>query len=139
MHRRDGVHWIPIVHRRPKFDAASVALPQDPASAASARGIQFPELEEQTEEDKRAVAKFWDAAPDDSRFAKTPEPTPGEKAKGRRKKKKGQRPEVPATVPVTEVLAPDMETLLTKFADVFPSELPKGSPPPRPTDHRIML
>ena len=32
-----------------------------------------------------------------------------------------------------------METLLSKFADVFPAELPKGLPPPRPTDHRIVL
>ena len=68
-----------------------------------------------------------------------PVPTPGDKAKGRRKKKKGQRPEVPATAPVTEVLAPDKEILLTKVADVFPRELPKGVPPPRPTDHRNML
>ena len=32
-----------------------------------------------------------------------------------------------------------METLLTKFADVFPAELPNGLPPPRPTDPRIVL
>ena len=99
------------MHRRPNFDAASVAFPHNPAPAASSGGISFLELEEPTEEDKKAVAKLWDAAPDDTRFAKTPAPTPGEKVKGRRKNKKGQRPKVPATVPITEILAPDMETL----------------------------
>ena len=47
----------------------------------------------------------------------------------RKKKKNGQRPEAVAPTPSVEV-----ETLLTKFADVFPAELPKGLPPPRPTD-----
>ena len=32
-----------------------------------------------------------------------------------------------------------MEALLTKIADLFPDELPKGLPPSRPTDHRIVL
>ena len=54
-------------------------------------------------------------------------------------KEKGQRPEAPAPKTSTETIAPDMETLLTKFADVFPAELPKGLPPPRPTYHRIIL
>ena len=59
--------------------------------------------------------------------------------RGRKKKKKGQQPEDVAPTLIVEVLAPEMVTLLSKFADVFPAELPKGIPPPRPTDHRIVL
>ena len=58
VHRLDGVHWIPIVHRRPKYDAASVAVSHDLAPAASAGGIAFMEWEEPTEDDKRAVANI---------------------------------------------------------------------------------
>ena len=87
IHRQDGIRCIPIVHRRPNFDATSVAFPHDPAPAASAGGIQFPELEEPTEEDKRAVAKLWDAAHEDTMFGKTPLCTTGDKAKHGRKMK----------------------------------------------------
>ena len=59
--------------------------------------------------------------------------------RGRKKKKKGQRPEAVAQTPSVEVFATEMETLLTKFADVFPAELPKVLPHPRPTHHRIVL
>ena len=78
------------MHCRPKFDAASVSLPHDPAPAASAGGIPFPEWEEPTEEDKKAVAKLYDAAHEDARLGSTPAGTIADKAKhGRKEKKNG--------------------------------------------------
>ena len=83
---------------------------------------------------------MFDAAPEDTRFSKLPTATAGGNVKrGRKRKKKGQRREAVAPIPSVVVLAPEMETLLSKFAAVFPAELPKGLPPPRPTDHRIVL
>ena len=131
---RDGARWIPIVKQRPSRHLATVAFPHDPAPVTSTGGIPFPEWEEATENDKRAVAKMYDAAPEDTRFAKAPSATAGDNAKrGRKKKKNGHRPEAVAPTPTTEVLAPEMETLLTSFADVFPAELPKCLPPQRTT------
>ena len=140
VHRRDGIHWILIVQKWSWRCAASVAFPHDPTQVTATGGILFPDWEKPTEEDKRAVAKMYDAAPEDTRLLKSSTATAGGNVKhGRKKKKKGQRPEAVAPTPSVEVLAPEMETLLSKFADVFPAELPKGLPPQRPTDHRIVL
>ena len=59
--------------------------------------------------------------------------------RGRKKTKNGQRPKAVAPTPSVEVLAPEIETLLTKFEEVFHAELPNGLPHPRHTDHRIVL
>ena len=140
VHRQDGTHWTPIVKRRPCRTAASVAFPHDTTPVTATGGIPFPEWKEPTEDDKCAVAKMYDAATEDTRFSKSPMATAGGNVKrGRKKKKKGQRPETVAPKHSVEVLAPEMETLLTTFADVFHAALPKGLHPLRHTDHRIVL
>ena len=46
-------------------------------------------------------------------------------------------PSVPVSTP--EVVNPDVQKLLTEYADVFPAQSPLGLPPSRATDHTIDL
>ena len=86
IHRRDGTHWIPIVQKRPCRSAASVAFPHDPTPVTATGRIPFTEP---TEEDKRAVAKMYDATQEDTRFSKSPTATAGGRETRTKEEEKG--------------------------------------------------
>ena len=93
--RKGCHHWIPIVHKHPAYILNPVAFPHDPSPSSASSGVPFPEWEEYTEEDVKAVAKFYDQQSENP-F------TPGAPASGssahtttvRKKKKKWTKPEV---------------------------------------------
>ena len=52
---------------------------------------------------------------------------------------KVNKPEVSLPPKSTQEIPPDLDALLKAYADVFPDDLPKGLPPSRPYDYRIVL
>ena len=120
--RYGKAYWIPIVQKPIWSEVNAIPFPNDPSPLASSKGIPFPEWEEPTEEDKKEVAKLYEHVGDplaDFNSSSTP-PT-----KGRKKKKKGAKPEIGQPVRTPQELAPDIEALLRSFEDVFLRNYPK--------------